>query len=329
MRNDLVGGNGGTFYFDDLESAARRAKAAAGDKDVVVCTASILQQCLNAGLMENTGVEALVTVTPVRTGSFDWSSTFNFAKNNNEVVRLAEGVNRILLGGGLFGEMRLEARPGQPYGAIWGYGHERDEATGLPLIQDGIPIGTDTMIYLGSIQPDWTGGWNNQFTFKNMSLNVLFDIRRGGSLMSYTNLVGEYSGVLESSLRGREIEWDNPGYVARGIDVDTGEPNEVAVNSEVYFQSAYIGGLAEPYVYDASYVKLREIRFGFDVPQRFASRLNAESVSLALTGRNLALWTDVPNIDPEFAYSSGNVQGMEYAIPANTRSFGLSVRITP
>jgi TonB-linked SusC/RagA family outer membrane protein len=295
----------------------------------ISATSGYSQKLLNAGLMENVGFEALLTVTPIRRDGFDWNSTFNFAKNNNEVVRLAEGVNRILLGNGLFGEMRLEARPGQPYGAIYGYGHQRDEATGQPLISDGIPIGTDTMVYLGSNQPDWTGGWNNQFTFKNMSLNVLLDMRQGGKIMSYTNLVGEYSGVLESSLRGREIDWDNPGYVARGIDVETGLPNTVAVNSEVYFQSAYIGGLAEPYVYDASYVKLREVRFGYDLPSSFAGRMGAESVSLALTGRNLALWTDVPNIDPEFAYSSGNIQGMEYAIPANTRSFGLSVRITP
>jgi hypothetical protein len=85
----------------------------------------------------------------------------------------------------------------------------------------------------------------------------------------------------------------------------------------------------EPYVYDASYTKLREVRVGFDIPQSWANSARVQGISLAFTGRNLALWTKVPNIDPEFAYSSGNFQGIEYALPGNTRSFGFNVRITP
>jgi hypothetical protein len=85
----------------------------------------------------------------------------------------------------------------------------------------------------------------------------------------------------------------------------------------------------EPFVYDASYVKLREVRLGFDLPQRYAGMLRAQAVSLAVTARNLALWTDVPNVDPEFAYSSNNFQGVEYGLPANPRSIGLSLRLTP
>jgi hypothetical protein len=145
--------------------------------------------------------------------------------------------------------------------------------------------------------------------------------------MSYSNYVGTYSGVLKSTLKGREVDWDDPGIVARGIDVDTAEPNEVNVTAEEYYQGLFFN--VEPFVYDASYTKLRELRIGFDVPPRWLGRLNIETMSLALTGRNLYMWTDVPNIDPEFTYSSGNNQGMEYAFPGNTRSFGINVRITP
>jgi hypothetical protein len=180
---------------------------------------------------------------------------------------------------------------------------------------------------LGSIQPQWIGGIGNQFSFRGLNLNVLFDIRHGGKVVSQTNEVGEYSGVLESTLRGREVDWNNPGVVAQGIDVDTGLPNTVSVTAEEYFQSFF--PTIEPYVYDASYVKLRELRFGFDVPARFASRFGMQSLGIALTGRNLKTWTDVPNIDPEFAYNATNNQGIEYAIPSNPRSIGLSFRLTP
>jgi TonB-linked SusC/RagA family outer membrane protein len=282
---------------------------------------------INAGKMANNGLEGLLTVTPVQLqNGFTWTSTINYSQNKNRVVELAAGVSRIVLGNGLFGDARLEATKGKPYGAIWGGGYLRDEQ-GRIQIEDGLPILADTFVYLGSTQPKWTGGFSNQFSFKNLSLNVLFDVRRGGKIMSYTNYVGEYSGVLKSTLKGREADFDNPGYVAKGIDVATGQENTVSVTAEHYFQSLFFN--VEPYVYDASYVKLRELRLGFDLPQQWANRVNAASVSLALTGRNLGLWTDVPNIDPEFAYSSGNFQGFEYAFPGNTKSIGLSLRITP
>ena len=291
----------------------------------VSATTGFANKLINAGEMQNKGFEALLAVTPIQARNFTWTSTFNYAKNQNKVLELAPGVSIINLGGGLFGEMRLEARPGQPYGSIVGYGYARD-AQGRVLVSNGNPVHADTMSYLGSIMPKWTGGWNNQFSYKNLSLNVLFDMSRGGKIMSYTNLVGHYSGVLDGSLLGREIDWDKPGVLFDGVKAD-GTPNTTRVNAELFFQNLF--GMAEPYVYDADYVKLREVRFGYDLPSSFASRLGASSLSIALTGRNLLLWTDVPNIDPEFAYSSGNFQGVEFGVPANPRSIGFSVRVTP
>ena len=145
--------------------------------------------------------------------------------------------------------------------------------------------------------------------------------------MSYTNYVGLYSGVLKSSLRGREIDWDNPGIHVDGIDVNTNAANTDTVTSEAYFQNLF--GATGVTTYDASYVKLRELRLGFDLPQAWANRARATSVSLAVTGRNLKLWTKVPNVDPEFAYSTGNFQGIEFAQLPNARSIGVSVQLTP
>jgi outer membrane receptor protein involved in Fe transport len=305
----------------------------------VSATSGYASKLINAGRMENKGFDGMLTVTPVQMNGFTWTAALNYGRNENRVVELAEGVDRIVLGNGLFGDVRLEAKKGEPYGAIWGGGYARcDDAAiedavctsaqrGRVLIEDGYPIVADTFVYHGSIQPKWTGGISNQFSYKNVTLGVLFDMRRGGKLMSYTNYVGQYSGVLKTSLRGREIDFDEPGVVAQGIDIDTGDENDVVLTSESYFQGLF--GNVEPYVYDASYTKLRELRVGIDLPTRWANRLSAQSVSVAFTGRNLMMWTDVPNIDPEFAYSSGNFQGIEYAFPGNPRSFGVNIRITP
>jgi outer membrane receptor protein involved in Fe transport len=303
-------------------------------------TTGFANKLINAGTMQNTGFEALLTLVPLQlSNGFEWTTTVNFGQNNNQVKELAEGVKRIVLGNGLFGDVRLEATKGLPYGALWGYDILRCDQNhidsgdcgtaqrGQILTSGGIPLQTDTMVYLGSIQPKWTGGISNQISWRGLSAGALLDIRHGGKIMSYTNYVGNYSGVLESTLIGREVDWDNPGIVVNGWDVDDQAPNTTNVTSEDYFQNLF--GATGATTYDASYVKLREFRLGYDLPQRWASRVRASSVSLALTGRNLALWTDVPNVDPEFAYSSGNFQGIEYAFPGNTRSWGLSVRLTP
>ena len=285
-------------------------------------------KAINAGRISNKGFEASVSVTPVQlSNGFNWTSTFNYAKNSSKVEELYPGVNTIVLGQGIFAEVTFQARAGEPYGTIFAQGFDHDSATGLVLTDGGLPVVSTGFRVFGNIQPSWTGGWGNSFTYKNLSFGALIDIRRGGQLVSETNAVGEYSGVLASSLAGREVDWNNPGYLVNGIDVNTGLPNTTRVTSEKYFQASFPA--IEPYIYDNNWVKLREVRVGFDLPNRWANRINAESMSIAVTGRNLYLWTNVPNIDPEFTYSTGNFQGIEYAIPSNPRTIGFNVRITP
>ncbi|MFL5554823.1 MAG: SusC/RagA family TonB-linked outer membrane protein, partial [Gemmatimonadaceae bacterium] len=200
--------------------------------------------------------------------------------------------------------------------------------------QDGYPVASAQRV-LGNIQPKWTGGWSNTVRFKGLTMSGLLDFKRGGNIVSITNMWGTYAGVLKETLRGRENDWDNPGIVVDGIDIDTcaatgpcnGQPNTINITSEQYYQGIYPS--VEPFTYDASYVKLRELRFGFDLPPTWATRFNARAVSVALTGRNLHTWTKVPNIDPEFSYTTGNDQGIEFAALPNARSWGLSFRITP
>jgi outer membrane receptor protein involved in Fe transport len=285
---------------------------------------------INAGEISNKGIEALLSVNVFQNPrGFTWSTTFNFAKNRSKVVDLAPGVDAILLGSGGFGDVRVEARRGEPYGVIRGYRFQRDPTTGSLLIGDnGRPLREASLSTLGSVQPDWTGGWANQVSFRNFSLSTLLDIKRGGELYSVTQMFGEYAGVLESSLRGREEDWDSPGIVVPGTNVNTGQPNTVNITAERYFHGLF--GFTENYVYDAGYVKLRELRLTYALPGNWANRiLGARAASIAFTGRNLVTWKDVPNIDPEFAYSSRNDQGIEVNMSPNPRSFGMNLRLVP
>ena len=289
-------------------------------------TSGFSSKAINAGKITNKGVEALVGITPLQLDNgLTWNTTFNFGRNRSKVTELAPGVTTILLGSLWNG--RIEARLGEPYGAIYGKGFQRDSAGNL-LLFGGVPRPTASpTVHFGNLQPNWTGGWGNTFTYKAITFYGLLDIRRGGNIYSVTNMFGDNTGVLARTLRGRETDWDNPGIVAKGIDAATGLPNTVNVTSEEYFQAIYPA--IDPYVYDASYVKLRELRFGIDLPRSFTDRLNASAINVSLTGRNLHTWTKVPNIDPEFSYTTGNYQGIEFAALPNARVWGLSFRITP
>ena len=112
-----------------------------------------------------------------------------------------------------------------------------------------------------------------------------------------------------------------------GTDDVTGQPNTRRVTAEQYWESLYYN--AEQYTYDDTWVKLRNVRFGIDLPSGFASRLHASAVNLAFIGNNLWTHTKVPNIDPEFSYNTGNAQGFEFAAIPSTRSIGFNLRIVP
>lgn len=279
-------------------------------------------RAINAGKISNKGFEALVNVTPVRTSDFEWNTTFSYSHNRSKVVELYPGITNIRLGGTWYAE--TDARVGEPYGAIYGYKYLRDDNGNL-ILSDGLPQAGD-FTNIGNIQPDWVGGWNNQLKYKNYSLSFLFDIHKGGDIFSVTNMWGNYTGIFQNTLRGREVDWNNPGIVVKGVNED-GSPNTTAVTAEDYFQSLF--PIHEAFTYDDSWIKLREVRFGIDLPASLTSKMHASAVSLAFVGRNLWTHTKVPNIDPEFSYTSGNFQGMEFAALPAPKSFGVNLQITP
>ena len=280
---------------------------------------------LNAGQIDNWGTEALINATVVRARSFEWNTTFNYTQNRSSVVSLAPGLTTYVLGSAW--AANTEARVGQQYGTLYGYTMLRDSATKQLLLSNGLAQFGPRQV-LGGVNPTWVGGWSNSFKYKWVTISALLDLHRGGNIFSISNMFGEYSGVLSSTMKGREVDWNNPGIVAKGIDQATGKANTVNVTSEEWFQNLF--EMHEAYIYDASYTKLREIRLTIDLPETWSRRLlNSQSASLSIVGRNVATWTKVPNIDPEFSYTTANFQGQEFGSLPNPKSIGFSLRVTP
>ncbi|MHB1168258.1 MAG: SusC/RagA family TonB-linked outer membrane protein [Longimicrobiales bacterium] len=305
---------------------------------------------VNAGTTQNKGVELLLNVVPVQTEDFRWRTSLSFSKNENKVVELAEGITSgIQLGGEWYGS--VWAREGEPYGQILGYKFIRDSQGRIVVDDNGIPIRTSTADHVvGNYNPDWLGGWNNQFSYKNLDLSFLIDVRQGGDLYSVTHMFGTYAGVLEQTVAGRcllpeetganlppcvEEDGTINGIVFDGVmvteDGDT-VPNTIVTNAESFWGPAgAVWSTTEAHTFDASYVKLRQLSLTFDVPQEWANRLSLSGIQLGLIGRNLGMWGVDENldVDPETAYDASNAQGFEYGSVPSARSIGFTVTVRP
>ena len=280
---------------------------------------------VNAGAMTNKGIEIRLDLTPVKmSNSLRWDIALNFARNKNEVAELPEGIESYQLG--TYWDMKLLALEGEKYGSFFGYDFERD-GQGNIIHENGLPVQGD-LKFLGSYTPDWTAGLNNSLSYKGFRANVLIDFRTGGELYSMTTTWGRYAGVLEESLIGRE-----GGIVGKGVKaVDDGsgtiryEPNDIVVTAEDYNKNAYSNTLQSSSVFNASFIKLREIGIGYTFGK--IGNLPIRELRISLVGRNLALLkSHVPHVDPETAFSSGNVQGFEFGQLPSARSIGFSINL--
>ncbi|MBI3504284.1 MAG: SusC/RagA family TonB-linked outer membrane protein [Proteobacteria bacterium] len=282
---------------------------------------------INAGQISNRGVEAMATWKVLRMkNGFQWTTAVNFAKVNNKVDYLAPGLSTIVIAS-QWGT-NIEARAGLPYGTIFGYDVKRDSATKLPLLSGGLPQRATAKSVLGNVTPDWTGGWSNEVRYKAWSFSALIDVQHGGQNFSIGNWWGTYAGILASTLDGRQLDWNKPGYVAKGIDAATGKTNTVNVTREDYNHATY--PMASFAIYNTGFAKLREMRLGYEVPSAYAAKLKLTQMSLALVGRNLFTWTSFPNYDPENAANAGNGgKGFDMGSMPTTRSIGLNISITP
>jgi hypothetical protein len=323
-------------------------------------TSGYNSRAINAGEIKNYGVEVMLNTTPIKLeNGFQWNLDVNFSSNRSEVVSLSDGLTNFVMADR---RVSIEARVGERMGDMYGIGFARVQnsdaakpyysANGqfvgeMVFDSQGRPIRTTDRIKLGNYNPDWMAGISNTFTFKGIKVSALFDIRHGGEVYSETQTVGREGGIIAETLQGRENGYYPQASVAsdpkllnapegtyvigEGV-VDNGD-GTFSVNSNRIlprqWHSAWTGGrsIAEGAVFDASFVKLREIQIGYTFPAKLFEKTPFKSVSIAFVGRNLALWTDVPHIDPEvMSYTGGTaLPGIEYMSIPSSRSYGVNI----
>jgi hypothetical protein len=314
-----------------------------------------VQALINAGNIENKGLEIQLKALAVEKNAFRWDFTLNFNNNKSMVKELDDRIDNLQLLE--HWNLSIEARPGNPYGDIVGYAILRDEQGNKLVDGNGMYIRNEVPQVLGNVNPDFSLSWQNSLRWKGITLSFLIDARIGGEMFAGTNMYGYgYSGNFEETLEGREAwyaseqarmdaglspeQWEatggflaegvyTEGTVIDGVDV-SGQTNHTFVNPELYWDqfSEWTNEIHEPFVYDASFVKLREMVLTYNLPLDFISKLKMKKASISLYARNLwIIYKAVPNIDPETFYTNGNGQGYELYSYPNKRSFGFSLNV--
>lgn len=283
---------------------------------------------INVGEIDNQGIEASLTMIPIKTPNIGWEIVMNYSMNRNTVIELAEGVERLQIGTGIY-TARSYAVPGEPYGVIYGYGYQRNE-NGDIITEEGYTPRTDELVPLGNILPDWIGGLNSTFRYKNITAGVLFDVKMGGDIQSATvNWLRRDGLVSETNVE----EMRENGVVIDGV-MNTGteeEPVWVENNVSIPF-SDFLATTNEYYndesmIFDASYIKLKELSLYYNVPSELTNKVWIQNLRVGVVGRNLALiFANVPHIDPETSLNSlDSGQGWETFNTPSRRSLNVSV----
>lgn len=314
-------------------------------------TSGYNENLINAGEIQNQGVEIALNGRALQIGDFAWDAGINFSKNTNMVNELVEGTNWRQLEQASWCGVTVGAEVDENFGSIRGIDFKRtkdgqfiiDPKTGLPELADG----TRT---LGNASWDWTGGFYSTFTYKNFRLSAGFDVKVGADLFSMSMRQAYESGKAEETLAGRDEwyrseeerkaanmtldEWRKEGnckgYIVPGVIANgdgTYRPNDIAVDPQSYWQSASRSCPAL-FIYDNSYVKCREITFGYTFPEKILSKLKiVKDLSVSFVARNpFIVWKNIPNIDPDSGYNTSGL-GLEYGSLPSRRSYGFNVNV--
>lgn len=272
------------------------------------------QMITNAGEMQTKSHELSLNFAILQAKDYDLNLGINFTRVNNKVIELAPGVESIFLGG--FVEPQVRAQAGCTYPNIYGTAFKRDEAGNL-LLLDGLPQGTGESVDLGGCAPDFTTGINFGGRYKRVSLSTTWSWQQGGLMYHGTNMTMNYFGATKESLPYHEGT-----MVVDGIDEATGQKNTIEVSKQDYWMSYY--DVTEAGIYSTSFVKLRDLTLTYQVP-RFCG------IDLSVYGfaRNLLIWAELPNFDPEASQGNNNMGGYfeRFSVP-NTSSFGGGLTVT-
>ena len=298
---------------------------------------------VNAGELQNKGVELKLMGTPVKAAGFQWDITLNWTKNINEVVALQEGITNLQIAS-LQGGVTINARVGEPYGAIQGTDYVY--LNGKRVIQSTgwYALSATSDKVLGNVNPDWNGGIQNSLSYKNINLSFLIDVQQGGDIFSLdmwygmatglyaeTDFINDLGNPVRNPVKGSLSAGYDPssgGVVLDGVLAD-GSVNMKRVPGGDYRLFGYSKNPNRAFVYDASYVKLREVVLSYSFPKTLMAKTFIDGASLSFVGSNLwIIHKNLPHADPEASQSAGNIQGWQSGVMPTTRNFGFSLNLS-
>ncbi|MEO9891425.1 SusC/RagA family TonB-linked outer membrane protein [Aurantibacter sp.] len=289
----------------------------------------------NGGKIRTRGIELLLSASPLKFTDFKWNTAVNFSSFRSVVTELPQGVDQfvtatanVFSGSGGSNSVFYIAREGGRVGDMYGTGFIQVDGKDL-YGSNGLPVQDGNLRLLGNYNPDFSMGFSNNFSYKNVDLTILFDWRKGGTIVSRIKALGSTSGVLQETLVGREN-----GVVGDGVvNVGTTEspqyvPNTTAVPAGQFYNNYFDRGNEASALYDASYIKLRQVSLYYTFPKTLSTKLGVENLKIGVMGNNLLLITENPHFDPELnALQERNiVYGVEDFSYPSTRSFGVSLK---
>ncbi|RYF20365.1 MAG: SusC/RagA family TonB-linked outer membrane protein [Flavobacteriales bacterium] len=307
-------------------------------------------QLINAGKINNHGIEVQLDGNPIQTQNFKWNVALNYSSNKSkvEILDYDKKIQNYTIGSS--GGVDVLASVGQAYGALYGTAYLRDANGDIVVGANGLPKADPQKKVLGHYTPDWIGGVTNTLTYKNLEFSFLIDASVGGEIFSGTNRTGNYTGVLAQTLQGRDAEngglnyyyngttktlltgaapngvavYDD-GMIFNGVYAD-GTPNNQVISAQEYYKASY--NISEAYIYSSTFVKLREVKLTYNLDKSLTKKLGLAGASITAASRNLFfIYKDAPNIDPESAFNTGNAQGLESLSLPSTRNFSLNVNL--
>lgn len=294
-------------------------------------------QYINAGDIQNSGVELTLTGSPVKKDDFVWDITLNYARNVNTIVSLHPDIKQTFLSSGYGRTAGVLVKEGGAYGDLYADGWAKAPDGQFIMDAAGKPVLTATQEFLGNFNPKFTLGLNNAFSFGKVSLNVLVDARIGGVMTSGSDANLAFDGNAAYTTAYREGGWVLPGVVKNG---ESYTPNKTPINAETFWTTVSNGRYSwgQLFTYDATNVRIREAAVGYDFT---VNNSFVKKAKLSIVARNLFFLTkgnaiiDVPGIptrkmwfDPDVNLGAGNYQGIEYGTLPSTRSIGLNLNLS-
>lgn len=277
---------------------------------------------INAGNIQNQGVEVLLTAKPINGKNFKWNLGVNFGANRNKVIRMDDRVETVLLSSPQ-AWASLQVTDGGRFGEIYTSSLQRNTSGQVIVGDNGLPLlQTEQTYYAGNYNPDWTGGITNSFSYKQWSLAFLIDMRKGGVVVSGTQGTMAAKGVSDITVAGREN-----GFVVPNSVNEDGSKNETTVSAQDYWNWVGSNSIGELFTYDATNVRLREASLTYALPSALLKTSFIKGASLSLIGRNLFfIKNNAVGFDPEASLGTGNNQGVEYSSIPTTRSYGVYLK---